>query len=142
MGIKGIGVDIVDIARFEQQLAGTPALRDRLFAASELTGEANLKPATLAGKFAAKEAFIKALGSGAGLNWHDVQVVKDEAGKPFFELSGATAEASLRAGVSRWHLSIAHDGGMAIAYAIAETAEADAAADADEAERNQGGANA
>ena len=142
MGILGVGVDIVDIARFEQQLAGTPALLARLFAASELTGEANLKPATLAGKFAAKEAFIKALGSGAGLNWHDVQVVKDEAGKPFFELSGATAEASLSAGVSRWHLSIAHDGGMAIAFAIAETAEATDADAVAEAKPNQGAANA
>ena len=121
MAITGIGVDLVDIARFEQQLAKSPGLTERLFAPTELADEAALKPATLAGMFAAKEAFIKALGSGAGLNWHDVRVVKNAAGKPFFELSGNTAAASVDAGVSRWHLSIAHDGGMAIAYAIAES---------------------
>lgn len=123
MAITGIGVDLVDIARFEQQLAKTPGLTERLFAPAELSGEAALKPATLAGKFAAKEAFIKALGNGAGLNWHDLRVVKNAAGKPFFELSGDTAAASANAGVSRWHVSISHDGGMAIAYAIAESDE-------------------
>ncbi|MEY4450563.1 MAG: hypothetical protein RLZZ304_938 [Actinomycetota bacterium] len=132
MAITGIGVDLVDIARFEQQLGKTPGLTERLFSPAELSGDSALKPATLAGKFAAKEAFIKALGSGVGLNWHDVRVVKDSDGKPFFELSGDTAAASVKAGVSRWHLSIAHDGGMAIAYAIAEN----------DATGQQGGAHA
>ncbi|MEN9607039.1 MAG: hypothetical protein RL605_867 [Actinomycetota bacterium] len=121
MGIKGIGVDIVDIARFEQQLAKAPGLLDRLFAPDELAGEANLKPATLAGKFAAKEAFIKAMGSSHGLGWHEIRVVKDSFGKPFFEVSGQSAELAAERGISRWHLSIAHDGSMAIAYAIAES---------------------
>lgn len=132
MAITGIGVDLVDIARFEQQLEKTSGLLERLFSPVELAGEAALKPATLAGKFAAKEAFIKALGSGSGLNWHDVRIIKDSVGKPFFELSGDTAAASAKAGVSRWHLSIAHDGGMAIAYAIAEN----------EVSGQQGGAHA
>ena len=120
MTIKGVGVDIVDIARFESKLSATPGLIERLFASSERTTEADFKPATLAGKFAAKEAFIKAIGSGAGMAWHDVRVVKDSNGKPHFELSGATADIAVSAGISRLHLSIAHDGGMAIAYVIAE----------------------
>ena len=120
MAIKGVGVDIVDIARFETLLASTAGLAERLFAPAERATEADLKPATLAGKFAAKEAFIKAIGSGAGMNWQDVRVIKDASGKPHFELSGETANIVSAAGVSRLHLSIAHDGGMAIAYVIAE----------------------
>ena len=123
MAITGIGVDLVDIARFEQQLGKTPGLTERLFSPAELSGDSALKPATLAGKFAAKEAFIKAIGSGAGMNWQDVRVIKDASGKPHFELSGETANIVSAAGVSRLHLSIAHDGGMAIAYVIAEELE-------------------
>ena len=123
MAIRGIGVDIVDIARFETKLSQTAGLAERLFAESELQGDVARKPATLAGKFAAKEAFIKAVGSGAGLNWHDVRVVKDANGKPDLQLSGTTAEVAAAAGIARLHLSIAHDGGMAIAYVIADDAQ-------------------
>lgn len=120
MAIKGVGVDIVDIARFETKLSSNPGLLERLFAPAERASEADLKIATLAGKFAAKEAFIKAVGSGIGMNWQDVRIVKDANGKPGFELSGATADIAVEAGIARLHLSIAHDGGMAIAYVIAE----------------------
>lgn len=120
MTIKGVGVDLVDIARFEGQLGATQGLLERLFAADERDTEAQLKPATLAGKFAAKEAFIKAVGSGVGMNWHDVRVVKEASGKPQLVVSGETAAICTNAGIERFHLSIAHDGGMAIAYVIAE----------------------
>ena len=123
MTIKGIGVDIVDIARFEAQLAATPGLLERLFAADERDTEVQLKPATLAGKFAAKEAFIKAIGSGAGMNWHDVRVIKNDEGKPSLECSGESKAICANLGIERFHLSIAHDGGMAIAYVIAEGSE-------------------
>ena len=127
MTIKGVGVDLVDIDRFEAQLAATPGLAERLFAADERETEPQLKPATLAGKFAAKEAFIKAVGSGAGMNWHDVRVVKEASGKPQLVVSGETAVICETAGIARLHLSIAHDGGMAIAYVIAEGHENSAA---------------
>jgi holo-[acyl-carrier protein] synthase len=120
MTIRGVGVDIVDIARFEGQLAATSGLLERLFAADERDTEAQLKPATLAGKFAAKEAFIKAVGSGAGMNWQDVRVIKDDNGKPHFDITAATKALCEAQGIVRFHLSIAHDGGMAIAYVIAE----------------------
>lgn len=126
MTIKGIGVDIVDIARFEAQLAATPGLLERLFAVVERDTDAKLKPATLAGKFAAKEAFIKAVGSGAGMNWHDVLVIKNDAGKPSIECSGESKAICASLGIERFHLSIAHDGGMAIAYVIAEGSEVSA----------------
>jgi holo-[acyl-carrier protein] synthase len=54
------------------------------------------------------------------LNWQDVTVAKDELGKPHFEVSGATQERSKQMGITSWHLSITHDGGMACAFVIAE----------------------
>lgn len=117
MGILGIGVDIVDIARFEAKLA-TPGLSERLFTESEL--EASTKIASLAGKFAAKEATIKAFGDSTGFSWQDFEVRKDADGKPQMHLAGAAQALANRLGVSHLHLSIAHDGGVAIAYVIAE----------------------
>ena len=117
MGILGIGVDLVDIARFEAKLA-TPGLSERLFTALELAD--STKPATLAGKFAAKEATIKAFGDSTGFSWHDFEVRKDADGKPHLQLAGAAKALADRLGVSHLHLSIAHDGGMAIAYVIVE----------------------
>ena len=121
MAICGVGVDLVDIARFEAKLAETEGLTERLFAPVELATPADLKPATLAGKFAAKEAFIKAVGDATGMNWHDVFVVKDAAGKPSLRVEGNTAAIVAEAGIEALHLSIAHDGGMAIAYVVAES---------------------
>jgi len=121
MAICGVGVDLVDIARFEAKLAETEGLTERLFAPVELATVADLKPATLAGKFAAKEAFIKAVGDATGMNWHDVFVVKDAAGKPSLRVEGNTAAIVAEAGIEALHLSIAHDGGMAIAYVVAES---------------------
>ena len=121
MAICGVGVDLVDIARFEAKLAETEGLTERLFAPVELATAADLKPATLAGKFAAKEAFIKAVGDATGMNWHDVFVVKDAAGKPSLRVEGNTAAIVAEAGIEALHLSIAHDGGMAIAYVVAES---------------------
>ena len=117
MGIRGIGVDLVDIARFEAKLA-TPGLSERLFTKLELAD--STKPATLAGKFAAKEATIKAFGDSTGFGWHDFEVRKDADGKPHLQLAGAAKALADRLGVSHLHLSIAHDGGMAIAYVIVE----------------------
>lgn len=117
MGIVGIGVDLVDIARFEAKLA-TPGLSERLFTELELAD--STKPATLAGKFAAKEATIKAFGDSTGFSWHDFEVRKDVDGKPHLQLTGAALALADRLGVSHLHLSIAHDGGMAIAYVIVE----------------------
>ena len=137
MAIRGIGVDIVDIARFAGNLEQTSGLVERLFAPMERQTEADLKSATLAGKFAAKEAFIKAVGSAAGMNWHDVVVVKDSAGKPHLRVEGQTRNLVAEAGIEALHLSIAHDGGMAIAYVVAEGSEGERTLAAD-----GGGANA
>ncbi|GHD47570.1 holo-ACP synthase [Mycetocola manganoxydans] len=118
--IVGIGVDLVDLARFERAVDRTPGLRDRLFAPSEQD-----KPLrSLAGRFAAKEALIKALGSSDGVHWLEIIVTNDPQGDPRFELSGETAAVVAARGITSLHLSMSHDAGAAIAFVLAERAEA------------------
>jgi holo-[acyl-carrier protein] synthase len=120
--IVGIGVDLVDIARFERALTRTPTLKDRLFAQSEQVKDGTPRPLrSLAGRFAAKEALIKALGDSAGVRWHDMQVVSDELGNPSFELAGETQAIAVGRNIARIHLSMSHDAGVAIAYVVAES---------------------
>ncbi|MET4582759.1 holo-[acyl-carrier protein] synthase [Conyzicola nivalis] len=119
--IVGIGVDVVDLARFERALSRTPKLKSRLFADAELvSGERVLALRSLAGRFAAKEALIKALGESAGIRWHHMQIVSDGHGNPSFRLSDAAAQVAADRGVTAVHLSMSHDAGVAIAYVVAE----------------------
>jgi holo-[acyl-carrier protein] synthase len=115
--IIGIGVDTVQLSRFEAKLTETPRLKERLFLDSE-TVDASSQ--TLAGRFAAKEAVIKALSGDAGIEWHGIEVGKESSGKPVISLHGSTAKIALQAGVARLHVSITHDGDAAIAFVVAE----------------------
>lgn len=120
--IVGIGVDVVDIARFERGLIRTPSLRSRLFAESEQLKDGQPMPLrSLAGRFAAKEALIKALGDSTGVTWHDMQVVSDSLGNPGFELFASTRAIAEAKGITAVHLSMSHDAGIAIAYVVAES---------------------
>ncbi len=114
--ILGVGVDLVDISRFERALNRAPRLAERLFTENE----AQASTRTLAGRFAAKEALVKALGGPAGLRWSELQVSKNSAGRPVFLASGQSAVTLAQAGVVRLQLSISHDGGMACAFVVAE----------------------
>ncbi len=114
--IVGVGVDLVDLQRFEQTLANTPKMVERLFAECEREGSVQ----TLAGRFAAKEAFIKAVGNSLGMNWHDVFLTYDQNGKPSLNTAGETDRLVKEAGIQRFHVSISHDGGKAIAFVVAE----------------------
>ena len=116
MPIVGVGVDVVDVARFEQSLERTPGLRDRIFTAAER----DLPVRSLAARFAAKEALAKALGAPAGLGWHDAEVVTDGSGRPSLVVRDTVAAAAAAAGVTAWHLSLSHDGGSAVAMVVAE----------------------
>jgi holo-[acyl-carrier protein] synthase len=115
--IVGIGVDLVDIARLEQALRRTPALAERLFT----EGEQARPAASLAACFAAKEAVAKALGAPPGLRWADVEVGHDKAGRPTLTVRGTVADAAGRLGVRRWHVSLTHDGGVSVAFVVAES---------------------
>lgn len=120
--IVGIGVDVVDLARFERALQRTPQLKARLFAESEQVKDgAPLPLRSLAGRFAAKEALIKALGDSTGVQWHDMRVVNDHLGNPSFELQDSTKAIAAARGITALHLSMSHDAGIAIAYVIAES---------------------
>ncbi|WP_434810603.1 holo-ACP synthase [Microbacterium sp. bgisy189] len=118
--IVGIGIDLVDIPRFERSLTRTPRLLDRLFSPAERT----LKPRSLAARYAAKEALIKALGGSDGVHWGEIEIASEPSGKPVFSLSGSTAEVVAERGITAVHLSLSHDAGLATAYVVAEAAGA------------------
>jgi holo-[acyl-carrier protein] synthase len=118
--IVGIGVDLVDIGRFERTLERTPRLAERLFSERER----ELKPRSLAARYAAKEALIKALGGSAGVHWTEIEITPEPSGRPWFTLSGSTAEVVARRGITTVHLSMSHDAGLATAYVVAEAADA------------------
>jgi holo-[acyl-carrier protein] synthase len=120
--IVGIGVDVVDVARFERAADRTPGLLPRLFAESELMEGDRPRPLrSLAARFAAKEALIKALGSSDGVHWHDMQVVSDGLRNPSFSIAGSLVGIVAGHGITAIHLSMSHDAGIAIAYVIAES---------------------
>ena len=115
-------MDVVDLARFERALDRTPKLKSRLFAEAELrTPERVLSLRSLAGRFAAKEALIKALGDSTGIQWHDMQVVSGEDRNPRFVLSGAAAAVAASKGARTLHLTMSHDAGVAVAMVVAES---------------------
>jgi len=119
--IIGVGVDTVSLSRFEGKLADTPRLKDRLFLDVETqTDGAEASAHTLAGRFAAKEAVIKALSGEPGIEWHGIEVGKESTGKPVIWLHGKTAELALRQGVRKLHVSITLDGDVAVAFVVAE----------------------
>jgi holo-[acyl-carrier protein] synthase len=120
--IVGVGIDVVPVARFAEALRRTPALVDRLFTPAELVTAAgeSRSAESLAARFAAKEALAKALGATGGMQWVDAEVSTDDAGRPSLRTMGTVAERAAELGVTRWHLSLSHDGGIAAATVIAE----------------------
>jgi holo-[acyl-carrier protein] synthase len=114
--IVGVGIDVVGIDRFATALQRTPGLAERLFTESER----RLLPQSLAARFAAKEALAKALGAPGGMNWTDAEVRTDDAGRPSIVVTGTVAAVADSLGVTHWHLSLSHDGGIAAATVIAE----------------------
>jgi holo-[acyl-carrier protein] synthase len=120
MTVLGVGVDLVDIERFTRALERTPALRQRLFGPLEISPE-DLGTQSLAARFAAKEAMLKALGGNIpGFSWHDIQVTGERGHQPQLVLSGGVAKHAALSGVTSTHLSMSHDGGMAIAFVVVD----------------------
>ena len=114
--IVGVGIDVVDIARFVRQVQRTPRLLERLFG----DGERGLPPESLAARFAAKEALAKSLGAPVGLVWRDVVVEREQGHRPEVVVKGSAKEIAERMGVERFHLSLSHDAGIASAMVVAE----------------------
>ncbi|HYG94762.1 MAG TPA: holo-ACP synthase [Nocardioides sp.] len=116
MTVLGVGIDVCDIERFREAVERTPALTEKLFTPAERT----LPLASLAARFAAKEALAKALGAPGGLGWHDAEVVREESGRPRFDLRGTVRARADELGVRTVHLSLSHDAGIASAMVVLE----------------------
>jgi holo-[acyl-carrier protein] synthase len=120
--LLGLGIDSVDVPRFGQILERRPALAHRLFTAGEqayAAGLANPVP-TLAARFAAKEAVMKALGVGLGaFGWADVEVVRGSGGAPRLVVRGRAAALAAEQAVGGWHLSLTHTATVASAVVAA-----------------------
>jgi holo-[acyl-carrier protein] synthase len=119
--ILGLGVDICEIARMERALARHPTLRERVFTAEERAYcDGKARPAeSYAGRFAAREATIKALGGYRGKRWQDISVSRLGSGAPSLILTG---NAKLRAdslGINRVLITFTHEKTNAVAFAVA-----------------------
>ncbi|BBA99576.1 putative holo-ACP synthase [Actinacidiphila reveromycinica] len=121
--IVGVGIDVAEIERFEAALARTPGMAARLFTPAELLlpSGAPRGSASLAARFAAKEALAKALGAPAGLQWLDAEITTSPAGQPHLAVQGTVAARAALLGVRGWHVSLSHDAGIASAVVIAES---------------------
>ena len=122
--ITGCGIDIVDTERFVPWMQKERFIR-RFFHADEAAYVCSLPvrqgAESLAARFAAKEAFGKALGTGlAGFQLSDVCVCKDKTGKPFLRLYGSAEQLLKKNGAQRVHLSLAHEKRYAVAQVILE----------------------
>ncbi|MGF2948832.1 holo-ACP synthase [Microbacterium alcoholitolerans] len=118
--IIGTGIDLVDVARFERSVTRTPRLLARLFTPAEQ----QLKLRSLAARYAAKEALIKALGGSDGVYWTEIEIASEASGRPHFVLSGSTAAVVVERDITALHLTMTHDAGLAAAYVIAERTDA------------------
>lgn len=121
MEILGLGVDICEIARMERALARHPTLRERVFTGEERAYcDSKARPGeSYAGRFAAREAVIKALGGYRGRRWQDISVTRAPSGAPAIRLEG---NAKLRAdalGVDRVLITFTHEKTSAVAFAVA-----------------------
>jgi holo-[acyl-carrier protein] synthase len=123
--IVGIGLDLVDVSRMGEQVAGE-AFQRRAFTPAEIAvcAAAHRPPEHFAGKFAAKEALMKALGAGLrqGLRFGEIEILDDEAGAPHVRASGEAQQRLEALGVSGIHVSITHAAGLAAAVVVLERA--------------------
>ncbi len=120
MAVTGIGVDVVDVARFQLARDRHPRILERLFTEGERR-DARGSTQRFAARFAAKEAVMKSLGVGVGsVPWQSIETVKAPSGAPSVRLHGAAAELAARRGAARFSLSLTHSDLTAIAMVVAE----------------------
>jgi len=123
--ITGIGIDIIEVKRMERWL-DKPDLLKRYFHPQEITlvfSRKNSAAQTLAARFAAKEAFGKALGTGlAGIELKDIIVINNDKGKPDVRLTGTAENEFEKSGANKVHLSLTHERENAIAMIVLEGA--------------------
>lgn len=125
MNVIGHGVDLVQIERIERMIEDHGArFLERCFVESELAyaqASAVVQGERIAARFAAKEAVLKALGTGLrdGIDWKDITVTRDDLGAPGVVLEGRAAEIAAERHITGWRLSLSHAGGLAMASVLA-----------------------
>jgi len=120
--IRGVGIDLVEIDRFRKTLERRPSLIERIFTERErqYALQRNDPAERFAARFAAKEAALKSMGAGIGAaDWHDLEVLRDEDGKPSLNVTGRAASLAADLGITRFELSITHTDSLAQAEVIA-----------------------
>jgi holo-[acyl-carrier protein] synthase len=123
--IVGNGVDIVDISRFQRFIdEGNSRILQRIFTDGEIDYCSSRKRSAqhFALRFAAKEAYVKACGTGLrqGLSWRDMEIVNDDVGKPTMRVSGAALKLQHELGVKNIFVSMSHDGAYGVAMVVLE----------------------
>ncbi|MFE1346633.1 holo-ACP synthase [Streptomyces sp. NPDC058757] len=117
-----VGTDLVDVERLRRLLVGGPEVAARIFTDRELAycaARPRRSEEHLAARFAAKEAVMKALGTGAaGMDWTDVEVVNDRSGRPRLNLRGRAALAAGNRRVRRTDVSLSHTAELAVAHVV------------------------
>src|SRR5688500_18860712 len=124
--IVSTGIDIVEVYRIEETMARTPRFGDRVFTPAEreyCDAKGAAAAQSYAGRFAAKEAFLKALRTGwrGKITWQDVEILSGDQGVPSLNISGEAAKLFEKSGATRVHLSISHTSEHAVAQVIFES---------------------
>jgi holo-[acyl-carrier protein] synthase len=119
--ILGLGVDLCEIERMERALERHPTMRERVFTAEEIGYcDGKARPAeSYAGRFAAREATVKALGGYRGKRWQDISVSRHPSGAPSIVLAGNAKRRADDLGVSRILVTFTHERSTAVAVAVA-----------------------
>ena len=127
MAITSIGSDLCEISRIEELLERPgESFCEKIFTPGEreyCDSSSRARASHYAGRYAAKEAVMKALGTGwaEGVRWQDIEITRTPAGAPELLLRGETAALAQELGITRWHVTISHDAGLALAFVVAES---------------------
>jgi len=121
--ILGVGIDITQIEKISKSIEND-AFQRKTFTPDEIRScnEIKNRAECFAGKFAAKEAFMKALGLGIrqGIWFSQIEIINDETGKPYIQLSDEAQKQYLASGANKIHVSLTHSAGVAVAVVILE----------------------
>ena len=124
--IISTGIDIVEVYRIAETIERTPRFGERVFTRAEreyCDAKGAAAAQSYAGRFAAKEAFLKALKTGwrGKITWHDIEILNDEQGVPSLNLAGEASTLFTQSGARVAHLSISHTTEHAVAHVIFES---------------------
>ena len=121
MATVGVGIDVVDVPRFEIVLGRRPRIVERLFTEGEQR-DARGNAERLAARFAAKEAVMKSLSVGAGsVPWKSIEVKRAPSGAPSVLLHGPAADLAAALGADEFHISLTHTAMTAAAFVVASS---------------------